>query len=678
MPEPAVGDLESCASSLEHREFLRESIEQSICGRFSEQVRLHGERTAIHTPRYRWTYNELSARVDSMAAALLERCGSEAGRVGLLFAHDAPMCASVLAALKSGKTYVPLDPGYPVSRLKMMLEDCRPQALLVESSCLELGNELAAQAWPLVEADSNGTRPVGEFPHVAPSDPAYILYTSGSTGRPKGVVQNHRNVLHFIRAYSNNLLLAPTDRMTLLSSYSFDAAVMALYGALLNGACLCPRSVAEIGFAGIGEWVREFDISVYHSTPTLYRYFLGGCEPTECFENVRRVILGGEAVVPRDVALFKQHFARGAVMVNGLGPTESTVTLEYFIDHDTVVDGHTVPVGRPVCDTEIVLLDEDGNESQTEGELVFVSEHVALGYFERPDLNARAFGTFSDRPQKRFYRSGDLARYRTDGNLEFLGRRDLQVKIHGVRIELGEIEAAAEQFPGVAACLALALPGQAGEPQLTAAIRVRHLGAFDTEALRASLREHLAPAMVPSNFVVLDEYPLTPTGKVDRLAVAEIVKGRLGAAPTQPTVVLQSDTEIRLSVIWKAILGREPHSIDEDFFAAGGDSLGAVRLRDQLQSCFQRSWSLGRLFEVRTFGAIARLLEANDDVAQSDAALIRLSQHDAPGGAHLICLCGIELYRPLAMAIGAPAQCLWCLPTCRGATSPGAGDAGIG
>jgi len=589
-----------------------------------------------------------------MAAAIFEQCGVGVGRVGLLFTHDAPMCAAILAALKCGKTYVPLDPGFSVSRLKLILEDCRPQAVLAGGDCLQLGRELSSEECALIEADSDRAGTIGDCCLAAPTDPAYILYTSGSTGKPKGVVQCHRNVLHFIRAYSNNLSLSPGDRMTLLSTYCFDAAVMAIFGALLNGACLCPRSVAEVGFAGIGAWIREYGITVYHSTPTVYRYFIGNSAPGERFEAVRRVVLGGEPVVPRDVALFKEHFARGSVMINGLGPTESTVTLEYFIDHDTLVEGHTVPVGRPVSETEILLLDEEGKACETEGELVVVSEHVALGYLNRPDLNAKVFGEIADRPGLRFYRSGDLVRYREDGNLEFLGRRDLQVKIHGVRIELGEIEAAAEGYPGVQFCLALAMPGQAGEPQLAAAIRTRQPDRFDLEGLLAELRDRLAPAMVPSHIVLLEEFPLTATGKVDRLTIAGIVKDRLATASAQAAFEPRSETEKRLCTIWKTILGHEPQSIDEDFFRVGGDSLGAVRLKDQIQTCFHRSLPLGRFFERRSFKAIAELLDTVDTAEKGEASLIRLRNHAAPGGAHLICICGIELYRPLAEFIGPP------------------------
>ncbi|MBN2192218.1 MAG: amino acid adenylation domain-containing protein [Polyangiaceae bacterium] len=639
--------------SLDHVEFARAAIEQPIYDRFAEQVRGHGARPAIHTPGFRWTYQELGQRVDEMALAVLSRCGAEPGRLALLFEHGAPMCAGVLAGLRAGKTYVPLDPGYPVERLRSMVDDCRPQAILAEQRCLDFARELAGEAWPVIEAETTGSAKT-PFPTVDPRDPAYILYTSGSTGKPKGVVQNHRNVLHFIRAYSNNLELAASDRLTLLSSYSFDAAVMGMYGALLNGACLCPRSVRDVGFAGIAAWLRDYEVSVYHSTPTVYRHFLAECADDERFPSVRRVVMGGEPVVPRDVELFKRHFARGAVMINGLGPTESTVTLEYFVDHDTEVSGHTVPVGRPVCDTEILLLDEHGRESRTEGELVFVSEHVALGYFEQPGLTAEAFGERPEHPGKRCYRTGDLARYREDGNLEFFGRRDLQVKVHGVRIELGEIEAAVERFPGVRACIAVALPGSDGETELVAAIRPQEGVGLDQHALRSSLQQILAPAMVPSALLLFDEFPLTPTAKTDRLALRELVAAARGVGRDLAGYEARTPVEERVCDIWREVLGRPPSLGDEDFFEAGGNSLSAVRLRDRLEKAFDKEWSLGRLFELRTFRKIVEVIERGGDTAQNDGSLLDLARHGEPGGAHLYCICGIELYRPLARAIGAP------------------------
>jgi amino acid adenylation domain-containing protein len=571
-------------TALSYRPFEKSQIEQSIYSRFAEQVAQFPHRPAIWTEQNKWTYEELSARVDAMASALLERLDDGEGRVALIFDHNAPMIAGMLAAMRAGKAYVPLDPGYPEQRLQMMLQDSSPQAILIEAGHRDLANRLCGGGLPIVvegEARDNAST---EFPSSGPRDLAYILYTSGSTGQPKGVMQSHRNVLHFIRAYTNGLLLAPTDRLTLLSSYSFDAAVMGIFGGILNGACVCPWSVRDNGFAELGAWIRKAGISIYHSTPTVFREFLAATDPSERI-SVRRVVLGGEAVLRHDVDRFRTFFEPGTILVNGLGPTESTVTLQHFIDHNTKLRTNLVPVGRPVCDTRIVLHDEAGGESQREGEMIFVSEHVALGYWRRPDLNAQSFGEYPDVPGLRWYRSGDLARWDEDGNLEFLGRKDSQIKIHGVRIELGDIEAALQQQSGVVEAVAVGrtVSGSA-LPKLIGYVRRPPGAALDdrrhSEQIREGVRALLPSTMVPNIIVFLDAFPKTPTGKIDRLALpepSEIPSSETSAEDAR-FVPPANQVERDLVKLWQDVLGIEKISVTDDFRSLGGDSLTALRL----------------------------------------------------------------------------------------------------
>lgn len=575
-------------TGIAHRPFERSEIEQSIYARFAQQVTLFGDRLAIWTPEVQWTYAELSREVDAMAGALLRRVGDDEGRVALIFDHGPSMIAGILAAIRAGKAYVPLDPAYPEHRLQVMMQDSGVEAVLIEAQYRNLADRIGAAGLAIVTAEEARYDPAISFPSRGPRDIAYLLYTSGSTGRPKGVVQNHRNVLHFIRAYTNNLLLAPSDRLTLLSSYSFDAAVMGIYGGLLNGACVCPRSVKDGSFGELVEWIRRADITIYHSTPTVFRELLSAADPGDRFGRVRRVVLGGEAVVRRDVELFKRHFDRGTVLANGLGPTESTVTLQYFVDHDTELTGNLVPVGRPVCDTRIVLLDEDGRETDREGEMMFVSEHVALEYWRRPDLNAQAFGNFPAAAPLRCYRSGDLARRREDGNLEFLGRKDTQVKVNGVRIELGDIEAALEQQPGVAEAVVVGrtLPAVSdGRVRLVAYLRRSEAAAAAGDRHLAQIREGvralLPGTMVPHIIVFVDAYPKTPTGKIDRIALPDPGPLQLDDAQrygARAYVPPANEVERNLAKLWQEMLGIERVSVTDNFQSLGGDSLTALRL----------------------------------------------------------------------------------------------------
>ena len=329
------------------------------------------------------------------------------------------------------------------------------------------------------------------LPSVAPDRLAYILYTSGSTGEPKGVMQNHRNVLHFIRVYTNNLHLNAGDRLTLLSSYCFDASVMDIYGALLNGATLYPIDLKQDGLAGLAQQITDQQITVFHSTPTVYRYFLGALsEPPSVsagpgalqryrFPKVRLVVLGGEKVVKSDVELYQQHFADHCLFVNGLGPTEATVTLQNFIDKQTRLAGDSVPVGLPVDDTEVLLLNKAGKPSEVSGEIAIKSAHVALGYWRNVEATSRAFSTNGSGPEVRIYRTGDMGRRLPDGSIKFEGRKDYQIKIRGFRVELGEIEATLGQHPLVREGVVVAKDNETGDARLVAYV-VPHDNAFIT------------------------------------------------------------------------------------------------------------------------------------------------------------------------------------------------------
>ena len=411
--------------------FPVDAISQSIPTRFSAQVSTHAHKTAVKTKHYEWTYRQLNERANQIAQALLEQ-DSGAGRIALLFEHDAPMIAAMLGVLKAGKTYVPLDPFHPRERLLYILEDSQAQAIVTNNQNVAYARELIQETLWLINLDQVNVNLCREIkPAISPDTLAYILYTSGSTGQPKGVMQTHRNVLHFMRTYTNNLHISATDKLTLLSSYSVDGAIMNTFGALLNGATLYPFDLKQNTLEELAACLIEEKITIYHSTPTVYRHLINTLSGDEQFPSLRLLVMGGEAVYKPDVESYKQHFSDECLFVNGLGPTESTVTLQYFINKQTELTGHAVPVGYPVDNTEILLLNEAGQESDIYGEIAVRSEHVALGYWRKEAQTAQTFLPTSEESRKRIYRMGDLGRYLPDGSLEFVGRRDTQVKIRG-------------------------------------------------------------------------------------------------------------------------------------------------------------------------------------------------------------------------------------------------------
>jgi len=644
-------------------EFRRAEIEQSIADRFAGQVAKYPRRLAVKSRNCAWTYAELDSAANQIAQRLVDSRGNKEERVALLFEPDAPMIAAMIGALKAGKTYVPLDPNDPQERLAQIIEDSEAITFLTNSRNLALANDLiwsvgaersddtaldepkegkapsplrssGALEIDLINIDDqNSIGSAIDLPKIEPDRLAYILYTSGSTGKPKGVMQNHRNVLHYIRVYTNNLHLNANDRLTLLSSYCFDASVMDIYGALLNGATLCTIDIKEEGLAGLSQRLIDEEITVYHSTPTVYRYFVNTVAETSAgdvnHENhrlksvpLRLVVLGGERVTRTDVELYRLNFSDDCLFVNGFGPTEATVALQNFIDKKTKISGDNIPVGFPVEDTEVVLLNQAGDPSEISGEIAIKSKHVALGYWHNAGATAKAFvdptslsPTLTDGPggssptvsegSLRIYKTGDMGRRLPDGNIQFEGRKDFQVKIRGFRVELGEIESTLIKHRGVREGVVIANESHDGEQRLIAYV-VPQAGISLNGELRDFLRQKLPEYMVPSSFVMLDSLPLTASGKLNRRALpAPFDSDRADVILAAPVTPLQKS----LAAIWADVLEVKAIGINDNFFGLGGHSLLAVRLFAQIEKKLGQRLPLVTLFQAPTVAQLAAILQ---------------------------------------------------------------------
>jgi amino acid adenylation domain-containing protein len=454
-----------------------------------------------------------------------------------------------------------------------------------------------------------------------PEAVAYILYTSGSTGRPKGVMQSHRNVLHHMRNYTNNLYINPSDKLTLLASYSFDAAVMDIFGALLNGATLYPINIKEEGLGSITQCLLEQGVTIYHSTPTVYRYFLNTLTGKEVFSKLRLIVLGGEEVHKQDVDRYKIHFPPECIFVNGLGPTESTVSIQYFINHETRIPRSAVPVGYPVEDTEIILLDEAGEAETVYGEIAIRSPYIALGYWQRPELNQASFLPDPEGGYRRIYRTGDMGRLRPDNGFEFVGRKDSQLKIRGFRIEPGEVEAVLSQHTAVREVAVVAREDIPGDKRLVAYV-VPNQGQTPTTAdLRSFLNQSLPDYMVPAAFVILDALPLTPNGKINHLDLpAPQPSGQDEDSQDQAP---KGGIEQRLARIWASLLNIEQVGRRDNFFELGGHSLLAIQLFIEIEKGFGRKLPLTTLFQAPTIEQLAQLI-SEDGAMTSIGSLVAI------------------------------------------------------
>ncbi len=608
LPLAAPGARRAPGLPEDGRTFLpwaEDAAEQTLHARFAAQARLHPERLAVRTPRHSLTYAELDRAAGRAAAALLRASPGAGERAALLFAHDAPMLVGILGALRAGKAYVPLDPGQPRERSAGVLEDSGAAVLLADAEHAGRARELAAGRVPVVVLDDGAPEdePPPPPPAGSPDGLAYLLYTSGSTGRPKGVAQSHRNVLHFIRAYTHNLRIGPDDVLTLFSSYTFDAAVMAIWGALLNGASLRPFDWRAEPAGDAAEWMRREGITLYHSTPTVFRHLAGALDGDEAFPAVRVVVLGGEEAQRRDWEAFRRHFPAGAVLVNGLGPTESTVTLQAFLDHEHGPRGAVLPVGLPVRDTDVLLVGAAGEQPAVygAGEIVVRGAHLALGYWGRPETTAAAFVPDPAGGPLRAYRTGDLGRRLPDGSLEFLGRSDFQVKVRGVRVEPGEVEAALRAHPAVREVVVAPRADASGERRLVAwLVPAAPGGAPAAAELRGWARERVPEHMVPAAFVAVEALPLTSTGKVDRLALPDPEPAE-ARGYTAPRGVIEE----MLAGIFAEVLKLERVGVHDDFFDLGGHSLLATQVVARVRTAMGVELPLRALFEAPSVAELA-------------------------------------------------------------------------
>jgi amino acid adenylation domain-containing protein len=586
-------------------EFEKETIEQSIADRFDAQVKKYPDHVAVKTRSYQWTYSQLNRTANQIAQTILRACPPGEQRIGLLFEHDAPMIAGILAMLKAGKTYVPLDPSFPAERLAYFLEDSQSTVVLTNRRNIAVAEGLTNRGLQLINADEIDAEVSTDNPDlcISPDTLAYILYTSGSTGLPKGVVQNHRNVLHHIRTYTNSLHLNSDDKLTLFSSYGFDAAVMDIFGALLNGASLHPLDVKQENPPTLFRRVTEEKITVYHSTPSVYRYLTNALTGREDLAKIRLVVLGGEEVHREDIDWFKKIFSPQAIFVNGLGPSESTMALQFFINHDTEITCNSVPVGYPVEDTEVFLLNKTGKPGEVFGEIGIRSAHMALGYWRRPEMTQEAFLPDPHGSGKRIYRTGDLGRQFPDGSIAFAGRKDFQVKIRGVRIELGEIESVLVQHPAVLGAVAVVREDEAKDRRLVAYVVLEEKHPAAVTELREFLKKKLPGYMIPSAIMALDTFPLTANGKVDRQALPFLDQSDASFVAPRTSV------EEVLAAIWAEILTLERVGIHDNFFDLGGHSLLTTQLVSRVQDAFRLNLPVRTVFENPTIERLASMIQ---------------------------------------------------------------------
>ncbi|WP_433664502.1 amino acid adenylation domain-containing protein [Nocardia sp. CA-128927] len=593
--------------------------DERLIDRLDAVIDLRGSAPALRAGDRTTSFAELDVLTAAIAKELIG-AGLDGSRVALLYDHTPESFVAVWAALRAGVAYVPLDPRAPQARLIEIMEEADVSALLCDPSLADLARSVAGGAHVFTVSGRTdqphptlSTVPTNDLStwaksHISADDFAYILHTSGSTGRPKGVAQSRGNALAHAVTYARRLRIGPDDVVAAPARYTFDAGVLNSFGAAAAGAELYVIDPHLFSPAGLREEIERAGVTVLHCTPTLFRYLLGDTDGPWVPDALRLVALGGEEVVRGDVVDFGKHFGPTCRLVSLYGPSECSVALQHIITPEDA-DSAGVPIGHPVEGVEVDLVDGSGRPTEVYGEIALRSSYVALGYWHRPELTEKVFGTGPNGVP--YYRTGDLARRLPDGRLVFVGRKDRQVKIRGHRVEPGEAETFLRSHPTVAEA-AVVLDAEADVPRLVAYLTQDGPLEPDYLELSAYLRTRLPDYMIPSAYMVLDHLPRGLTGKLDRAKLPKI-------APAVAPVYTPPGTELERVVaeVWAEVLDREI-GLGQNFFDLGGHSLALARVRGLLERRLGVDLAMTDLFAAPTVDGLAKSL-AGRTAPQEDA-----------------------------------------------------------
>jgi aspartate racemase len=573
---------------------------------FEQQVESFPDAFALLFAAESLTYQQLNTRANQLAHYLKGKGVVAETRVGICIERSPEMIIALLAILKAGGVYVPLDPAYPQARLRFMLEDAEVPLLLTRKVLRETLDCQSVQVICLedLEDDINRENPSNPESSSTADSLAYVMYTSGSTGKPKGVAVTHRNIVRLVK--NTNYADFSRDEVFLqFSPISFDASTFEIWGSLLNGAQLALMPPGAASLDELATCLKRYKVTTLWLTAGLFHLMVD--THLDDLKGLKQLLAGGDVLSASHVKKASQAL-EGCRLINGYGPTENTTfTCCFPVEDPSAING-SVPIGRAISNTYVYVLDPYLNPAPVgiPGQLYIGGDGLARGYLNRPELTAERFisDPFGKKPGAQLYKTGDLVRYRRNGEIEFLGRLDGQVKVRGYRIELGEVETVLAEHETVRDAVVVARKDQ-GDKHLAAYIVPREGTTPTAGELRAFLSERLPAHMVPSIFVVLEELPLSTNGKVDRNALPA-ANGHKPAS--KPAAARQDGLEHKLLKIWERVLAVAPIGIDDNFFDIGGHSLLAVRLFAQIEKSFGKNLPLATLFQASTIRLLAQVL----------------------------------------------------------------------
>ncbi|MEH2206140.1 MAG: amino acid adenylation domain-containing protein [Nostoc sp.] len=624
---PLLTESERCQLMLEWNDTEVKYPQQCIHELFEAQVEKTPDAVAVVFEEEQLTYQELNSRANQLGHYLQDLGVKPEVLVGICVERSLSMVIGLLAILKAGGGYIPLDPNYPQERLAYMLEDSQPRVLLTQQHLVESLPTHKAKVvcidgdWRVI-ANKNTENPTC---NITCDNLAYVIYTSGSTGKPKGAMNTHRGICNRLLWMQDAYGLTTADIVLQKTPFSFDVSVWEFFWPLLTGARLVvaqPEGHRDPNY--LVNLILQQQITTLHFVPAMLQVFLSA-EGLEKCQSLVRVFASGEALPAQ---LQQRFFNRlDAQLHNLYGPTEAAVDVTFWECKDCVTNQKIVPIGRPIANIQIYLLDKYLNPVAigVTGEVYIGGVGIGRGYLNRPELTAEKFipNPFSDEAAH-LYKTGDLARYLANGEIEYIGRIDYQVKIRGFRIELGEIEAAITQHPTVRETVVVVCDDSADSKRLVAYVVLQKEQILTTFELRDFLESKLPSYMIPSAFIILEALPLTPNGKVDRKALPAL--DTLPSEFEETFVAPQTAIEKQLAIIWMEVLGLEKLGVNDNFFELGGHSLFATQVISRINKSFEIELPLRRLFELPTVTKIAQIIEDKQLITQSIPPFERVSR----------------------------------------------------
>ncbi len=630
-PEQRISDLPLLTAPEQHQLLVEWNntqtdydLSQCLHQLFEAQVEKTPDAIAVKFADKHFTYSELNSRANQLAH-YSQTCGVQPNvLVAICVERSLEMVVGLLGIIKAGGAYVPIDPEYPQERLAYMLGDCQAAVLLTQRDLVDRLPTSSPKVcldteWEMISQQS-GRNPNSS---VKPTDLAYVIYTSGSTGKPKGVLVNHYNVTRLFAATEAWYHFNAQDVWTLFHSYAFDFSVWEIWGALLYGGRLVvvPYLVTRSP-ESFYQLLCQEQVTILNQTPSAFRQLVQAEHSIGTVGNLklRLVIFGGEALELKSLQpWFDRYGDQSPQLVNMYGITETTVHVTYRPLNKADLNGTASVIGRPIPDLQVYVLDQNLQPVPigVPGEMYVGGAGVTRGYLNRLELTTQRFiyNPFADNQKARLYKTGDLARYLPNGELEYLGRIDNQVKIRGFRIELGEIEALLTQYPALWESVVVVREDKPGDKRLVAYVVPKTEQSLTAAQLRQFLTNQLPEYMVPSAFVLLDTLPLTPNGKINRRALPPPDSTRLDSENTY--VAPRDELELQLTKIWEQILDVQPIGVRDNFFDLGGHSILAVKLFWQIEKTFNKNLPLAILFQSGTVEALAKIISQEEDIARN-------------------------------------------------------------